>query len=313
MKKKNGYIVLILMMLLAMVTGCTDSGQASTEIITTTEEVTIKDEDTTGKEEGTEETTAEEITKEEVTTEKTTTKEKEESITTNENETTKVTVQEDKGIRYEINADAPWIAIDAGHQGKGNNGKEPVGPGATELKTKVASGTQGRFTGIAEYKLTLQVSIKLRDELISRGYNVIMIRETHDVDISNAERAIIANEANVDAFIRIHANGAENEKVNGILTMSPTKNNPYCSEIYKDSRSLSEKVLAAMIKTTGATDKGVMESDTMSGINWCEVPVTIVEMGFMSNEKEDRLMATDDYQNKLVEGMANGLDEYLKR
>lgn len=203
------------------------------------------------------------------------------------------------------------IVIDPGHQGKGNREKEPIGPGASEKKPKVASGTQGVVTGLAEYKLTLQVSLKLRELLESRGYEVVMLRTDHDVNISNAERAQLANEHRADAFIRIHANGDSNPDIHGIMTLCQTENNPYNADLHPYSLRLSTLVLEELVKATGGSKKFVWETDTMSGINWCRVPVTIVEMGYMSNPEEDRLMSTEDYQYKLAEGIANGLDAYF--
>ena len=121
------------------------------------------------------------------------------------------------------------MAIDAGHQRRGNSEKEPIGPGSSTYKAKVASGTCGVATGINEYELNLAVSLKVRDILEERGYDVYMIRETHDVNISNSERAKLAAQNGADILVRVHANGDSNQSVYGALTMAPSSRNTYLS------------------------------------------------------------------------------------
>lgn len=203
------------------------------------------------------------------------------------------------------------IVIDPGHQQYANTEQEPVGPGASETKIKVSGGTSGIASGIPEYQLTLDIGLQLRDELEKRGYTVILVRETNEVNISNSERAAVANEADADAFIRIHANGSDNHGATGAMTICQTPGNIYNGDLYADSRALSDCILNAYTAATGIDYEYVWETDTMSGINWCDVPVTIVEMGYMTNSEEDMQMQDPQFQKKMTDGIADGIDAFM--
>ena len=172
--------------------------------------------------------------------------------------------------------------------------------------------TIGCVTGLAEHQLNLIVSLALKQELIRRGYQVVMIRETEDCPMSNAERAIAANNSSAEVFIRIHANSSANQAVSGAIFYAPSAANPYLNaSIVSESNRLSTVLLDFFCAATGARKLGLIQDDTMTGINWCTIPVTIVEMGFMSNPTEDRLMSDPSYQAKMVQGLANGIDAYF--
>lgn len=202
------------------------------------------------------------------------------------------------------------VVIDPGHQLRGDNTKEPNGPGSSTMKARVTSGTSGVVTGVAEYILNLDISLKLKTELENRGYTVHMTRSTHDVNISNKERAEYATSVNADIAVRIHANGA-GPSVRGAETLAPSSNNPYVSHLSNASISLSRHVLNAYCAATGFINRGVKTNDTMTGINWSSVPVTILELGFMSNAEEDRAMQDANMQSNMVQGIANGIDAYF--
>lgn len=206
------------------------------------------------------------------------------------------------------------VVIDAGHQAKGNNAKEPIGPKAKTKKAKVTSGTRGKWTKKKESEITLEVAKKLQKELIRRGYKVVMIRTKQNVNISNIQRANIANKAKADVFIRLHCDGMNNSSIHGAHTIAPTSKNKYMSKKVKTtSQKLAKSIINSFCKTTKAKNRGVSYRNDLSGINWCQVPVTIIEMGFMSNKKEDKLLASSSYQTKCAIGIANGIDNYCKK
>lgn len=210
-----------------------------------------------------------------------------------------------------LQSNGKLIVIDPGHSSVVAQGTEPLGPGASEHKAADTSGTSGVSTGIPEYELTLTISQKLKAELELRGYKVILTRETNNVPLSCTQRADVANGNNADAFVRIHANGSEDSSVIGAMTICTTPSNPYAAQLYDQSRRLSDCIINHLCTATGCENDGVWETDTMSGNNWSKVPVTIVEMGYMSNPQEDQLLSDEEYQKKIVLGITEGIDEYI--
>ena len=205
----------------------------------------------------------------------------------------------------------PVIVLDPGHSSIVASGYEPLGPGSSQMKSKDTSGTQGVATNVPEYRLNFTIAKSLKKVLETRGYKVILTRTTNNVALSCIQRAQVANKAKADAFVRIHANGSSSSYANGAMTICTTRNNPYAPSLYKKSKALSSEILNAYVKATGCRKEFVWETDSMSGNNWSKVPVTIIEMGYMSNPTEDRRMQTASYQKKMVAGIAKGIDNYI--
>lgn len=202
------------------------------------------------------------------------------------------------------------IGIDPGHQSKADTSKEPDGPGSSTKKYKVTGGTSGKYSHLAEYKLTLQVAKKLKKELESRGYKVVMTRTKNDVNISNSKRAKKLNKK-CNIAIRLHADGAASSTAHGASMQCSSKKNKYISKLYSRCNKLSQKVLDAYCKETGMKNRGIAYRDDLTGTNFSTIPVTLIEMGFMSNKSDDTYMAKSKNQTKMAKGIADGIDDYF--
>jgi N-acetylmuramoyl-L-alanine amidase len=202
------------------------------------------------------------------------------------------------------------VVIDAGHQSVKNTKKEPIGPGSKLRKAAVATGARGKYTHIPEYRINLLVALKLQNALESKGITVVMVRTKNKVNITNSERAEIANAASADLFIRLHCDSSKDSGIHGISVLSPTKNK-WTSSIVNSSLIASKFIDREVIAATGARNRGIVKRSDLTGFNWSKVPTTLVEMGFMSNRGEDKLLASDAYQNKLAAGLAAGTMAYL--
>jgi N-acetylmuramoyl-L-alanine amidase len=202
------------------------------------------------------------------------------------------------------------ICIDPGHQEKGDSNPEAVAPGSSQTKARVSSGATGVATKKPEYILNLEASIVLKHILEGKGYRVVMTRETNDVNISNAERARLANEKNADMVIRIHADSLDNSSKTGASVLVPAKESKYTSNIYEKSNKCAQYVQEQM-KKSGIEVNGIFERGDLTGFNWSKVPVILVEMGFLSNYNEDQMMSNPDYQRKLMQSIADGVEQYF--
>lgn len=206
------------------------------------------------------------------------------------------------------------VCIDPGHQGSwvDMSAQEPMAPGSSQTKNKATTGTTGNYSKVPEYQVNLEVSLVLQKELASRGYKVVMTREDNDKAISNKERAEFATSANADITIRIHANSDNSPSAAGALTMAPTSSNTYLDkDIIEKSNTLASCVIDSYCNATGLANKGVISADNLTGTNWSTIPVAVLEMGFMSNQKDDLYITDSANHETMARGIADGIDAYF--
>ena len=180
------------------------------------------------------------------------------------------------------------------------------------MKAKVTTGATGQFSKKKESQINLEIGLKLKEELEARGYTVIMTRTSQNVNMSNKERALLANEKEASAVIHIHCDSADDSSIKGAHTISITKNNPAYPELYSASSKLSKSIINAYCKETGIKNRGAKTRDDLTGLNWSRVPAIYIELGFLSNKSDDLNLTDSSFQYNCAKGIANGIDAYYK-
>ncbi len=204
------------------------------------------------------------------------------------------------------------VCIDPGHQSHSNMAKEPIGPGSKTLKPKVTGGATGVKTRVPEYEVALQIAMNVRARLQKSGIKVVMTRTTNDVNLSNAQRAQIANRVRASLFLRIHANGSADARKAGVSTLYPGVT-AWTKSTATKSRRAATLVQRAVLASTSAVNDGTHARTDVTGFNWCKAPSILVECGYLSNPVEDRLLTSPRYQDKVAAGITAGVLRYLGR
>ena len=214
--------------------------------------------------------------------------------------------------RYYVGADGAWVKdasrdkntkrsifLDPGHGGSDS--------GAVE-------------NGVREKDLTLSVYNKVSSRLASLGYTVLTSRNT-DKDVGLVSRADQANKSNADMFLSIHFNAGGRGTAYGIETYYYKHEQGYEPEINKDnhnsperiekSRKLANKIQQNLLYKTGAYDRGVRRA-SFAVLRETSIPSILVELGFIDNQEEVNKIKTNEYQEKLADGIVDGIVEYYK-
>jgi N-acetylmuramoyl-L-alanine amidase len=209
---------------------------------------------------------------------------------------------------------APVVVVDPGHDQFANLDTEQIGPGSTTQKIKDGGGTRGIVTGLSEAQLNMRVALRVRALLEHAGIRVVMTRTaTAGKSIGNIARARIANDAHAALFLRIHADGSESQSTRGTHTLYPAFHRGWTDDIYAASKRAARIVQAEEVRALGFPDDGLQERADYTGFNWSNVPTILVEMGFMTNPTEDRLLATTAYERRAAIGLCRGTLRFLGR
>ena len=178
------------------------------------------------------------------------------------------------------------VVLDAGHDGKTLGAVYPDANGVD----------------IYEKDLTLSMVYKLRDILLNEGYNVVLTRDGETAG-DLYERSELANRVNADLFVSIHCNSAPTVPTfQGLYT--------YYYPTSSRSKAFAQAVQDAACAASGAVDRGIASANFVV-LRETNMAAVLVETGFMTNVEELTRLCDETYQQKLMEGVARGVGDYL--
>ena len=206
---------------------------------------------------------------------------------------------------------APLICLDPGHGTPPAIGRqvEPIGPGSKVLKIKDGGGASG------EAAVALAIATRARRLLVARGYRVAMTRTGPTIRLGNGDgniaRAKFCNRRHAALMVRIHADGSTDRSLHGVSTLVPAWHRGWTDDIYRPSVRAGRALQKAVVRSTGAADRGLVQRSDLTGFNWADVPAVLVEAGFLSNPTEQRRLQTRAYQQRVALGLARGVAAFV--
>jgi N-acetylmuramoyl-L-alanine amidase len=200
-------------------------------------------------------------------------------------------------------AAAALICLDPGHGTVPAIGRqrEPIGPRSPITKIKDGGGAPG------ETEAVLAIARRTRALLLRRGYRVAMTRTGSTFRGGNIERARFCNRRGAALMLRIHADGSTDPSRRGASTLFPARRAGWTDDVYGRSRRAARAIQGSLVRATRARNLGLVERSDLTGFNWADVPVVLVETGFMTNPTEGRLLRTSSYQWRVARGLAAGV------
>ena len=178
------------------------------------------------------------------------------------------------------------------------------------------SGAQSS-NGTTEAETNLKIALKVQTLLEQSGATVILTRSDenaiYDVDSKTLKqkkisdihnRVKVGNESSADIFVSIHLNKIPQQQYYGWQT--------FYKEGNEQSMNLAKSIQSNLNDSIQKENKRVaMKIDNIYIVKHVEIPISIVECGFLSNPEEEKLLLEDDYQNRLAWGIYNGIIDYF--